>query len=208
MKKILLILMSLLLLTFASAMTMEERVTALENRVAYLELMCLPDTEPTPDPTPTPIACYNDLDCGVSKVLPNECSGNYVMSVVEKHECVNEGTSNSMCETYLGKNIYYTCMYGCTNGACNPAPTCKSDPIKELTVDYNGDGKMECFTYYNYWSTYTNRYPIILGKTKDGFDIHRYIGDSVIVNGGNHPIYKLGGCCATSGGNSGGPSTT
>ncbi len=67
----------------------------------------------------------------------------------------------------------------------------------EIIFDYGNDGNLDCFKYYSFYKYYFNRKPVILGETAEGYKIHKYTNDKIIVNVGNNYIYSLSSNCET-----------
>jgi len=69
------------------------------------------------------IACYKNSDCGTSGYSDLYCSGSDVCKWYYNYECINPGTSQSYCTDKGWKVLVFSCEYGCTNAACNSAPS-------------------------------------------------------------------------------------
>jgi hypothetical protein len=65
----------------------------------------------------------------------------------------------------------------------------------EIAVDYNGDGNLECFRYESFYSGYSSRFPVIITKTMENKEVHKYTGGKIIVRDlQSNPIYAPSAC--------------
>lgn len=58
-----------------------------------------------------------------------------------------------------------------------------------IALDRNSDGALECYKYSTFYKTYTNGKPEIITQTPEGYDIHKYQLDKVIIYAFDNPIY-------------------
>jgi hypothetical protein len=66
----------------------------------------------------------------------------------------------------------------------------------EVAVDADGDGELECFRYFGFYSGYSPRLPVILARTMENYEVHKYTGGKVIIKDSNKkPIYAPSDSC-------------
>ena len=66
----------------------------------------------------------------------------------------------------------------------------------EIAFDSDGDGDLDCFKYYSYYSSYNPKDPVVLGKTVEGYDIHEYHRKRVIIYHDRNYIYGSRNSCS------------
>ncbi len=78
-----------------------------------------------------PVNCSSNSECGTDGDSSPYCKNGNVWKNHTAYTCNNKGTPSSYCTHATTETQTQTCQYGCTNGACNPAP---ATPKPDLTV--------------------------------------------------------------------------
>jgi len=69
--------------------------------------------------TNDPIACFDDLDCGVDGYVGGTyCVGKDVKRLFESFSCNNAGTADSYCSSDVDEQLIDECVDVCIGGAC------------------------------------------------------------------------------------------
>jgi len=163
---------------------------------------------------PTPIGCtYDNPPCeegyeciGNTCVLIEECIENWQCTAW--NDCQPDETQtrtctdSNNCGTTENKPIeIQSCTYVPPDEVVifrtNVANSRYGSSNGEIVFDYDKDGDLDCFKYFSFYKYYTSRRPVILGQTIEGYDIHKYTRDAVIIYYGKNYIYKLSDNCET-----------
>jgi hypothetical protein len=141
---------------------------------------------------------------GVRNDLSTHLSQNQVdlSSIVTRLEIIEAGGELKGCQY---NNPSCEAGFSCVVNACvsnidlsfvTTVPNDYSNKNGELAVDRNMDGTKECYEYYSYFRFYVRPNPKIVGHTPEGYEIHEYSNDRLIIRNGNNPIYKKTATCS------------
>lgn len=80
------------------------------------------------------IACFKDSNCGEDKFIGDKfCKDNNVYQNFKVFNCLNPGTSISICNSQVDAILVEQCIYGCNNATCNLKPVELTPSIQILT---------------------------------------------------------------------------
>jgi hypothetical protein len=66
----------------------------------------------------------------------------------------------------------------------------------EIVFDFDRDGDLDCLKYFSYYRYYTNRLPEIMAYTPEGYEVHKYSDDRVIIKYRDNYIFKISDSCS------------